>query len=435
MAHARTDAATPCAPTMLEAFWFWAKLGCISFGGPAGQIAIMHQELVDNKKWVSDAQFIRALNYCMLLPGPEAQQLAIYLGWILHKTLGGVIAGVLFVLPALLLFIGFCGVYVTYVEWDTLAFVLAGIKPTVVAIVAFAAWRLGRRVLNTPAAYGIAIAAGGALAVLHLPYPLVIAIAALTGWLLHRWQPRWWPLPPPTAQAQGETTPEPSRTLLWFSIKVLLLCLGLWLLPLAALWATFDSSTPFMTMAIFFTKAAMVTFGGAYAVLPYIADHAATQYQWLSAAQMMDGLALGETTPGPLIMVTVFVGYLGAYHQAPLAETAPLWAGTLGAIWVAWYTFLPCFLWILAGAPWIQRTQNLSQWQAPLAAVTCAVVGVIVHLCVYFASAVLWFDTGNHWLEGFLALAAFIALVRFKISIPWVILAGGFIGWLANVLA
>ncbi len=393
-----------------EALAFWFKLGWISFGGPAGQIALMHQELVERRRWISEPKFLHALNYCMLLPGPEAQQLAAYIGWSLHGVRGGVAAGVLFVLPSLFILIGLSWLYVVHGQQPAVVAVLDGLKPAVVAVVAAAALRIGRRVLHHRLLMGIALAAFLALAVFQAPFPLVILGAALVGWFAQGTWPQAFVAAGSSASHAGTTGPASALAAQAVSspgayetaastdaqrrrvsFRALVVCLLLWASTLGGLVWTIGASATLTQMGAFFTQAALLTFGGAYAVLPFVVQAAVEQYGWLTAAQMMDGLALGETTPGPLIMVVAFVGFMGGWGQALFGPEHRMLAGTVAAVVATWFTFLPSFLFILAGAPWVDRLQHTaSRWNAPLVAITAAVVGVILNLALYFAQQVLW---------------------------------------------
>jgi chromate transporter len=396
-----TNAAQPPV-TFGQALRFWFKLGCISFGGPAGQIAIMHRELVEQRHWISERRFLHALNYCMLLPGPEAQQLATYLGWLMHRTWGGVAAGVLFVLPSFLLLIGLSWGYMAFGGVAWLAAVFWGIKPAVAALVLQAVHRMGSRTLKSPGRapllWAIAVLSFAAVAVLQVPFPPVVLVAALAGALAQRWLPGQFAADGshgasrathsavrPAAWIDDETpTPAHARftpvRLAW----VLAAGAVLWSLPMATLVAFWGWDGSLAQMAWFFTKAALLTFGGAYAVLPYVYQGAVEHFGWLSAAQMMDGLALGETTPGPLIIVVAFVGFVGGWGQAVLGPQALFWGAALAAAVVSWYTFLPSFIFILAGGPLIESTHGKLHFTAPLTAITAAVVGVMASLAVFF---------------------------------------------------
>lgn len=431
----------------VEALRFWLKLGFISFGGPAGQIAVMHRELVEQRRWISERRFLHALNYCMLLPGPEAQQLATYIGWLLHRTRGGIVAGVLFVLPSLLLLIALSWVYLVFGQVGWVVGVLYGIKPAVAAIVVQAVWRIGGKVLRTPREapwlWAMAIGSFVAIAVLKLPFPLVVLSALALGWFGGRFAPAQF-VPPSAharAAAQGtehvpalidDETPTPvharfSRARL---LRVLLIGGLLWLLPMGALLAWQGAQGTLPTMGLFFSKAALLTFGGAYAVLPYVYQGAVLQHGWLSGPQMIDGLALGETTPGPLIMVVAFVGFLGGWHTEVLGPDARFLGAALAAVVVTWFTFLPSFIFILAGGPLVERTHGQLGFTAPLTGITAAVVGVIASLGVFFLHHIAWPVPGGPLDVAALVIAALaaIALVRFKVGVIAVIAACAVLG-------
>jgi chromate transporter len=394
-------ASSPPAPSFDEALRFWLKLGFVSFGGPAGQIAIMHRELVERRRWISERRYLHALNYCMVLPGPEAQQLATYVGWLMHGVRGGLAAGGLFVLPSLFILIALSWVYMRYGDVPAIAAILHGVKPAVVAIVLAAAWRIGTRTLRHPLLWAIAAAAFVALFALALPFPLVILGAAIAGIAGGRLAPQVFGAAghaaattvhlPSVIDDDTPTPPHarPSRSRFALTLAAFL---ALWGAALGALVAHFGWSADFTQMGWFFTRAALVTFGGAYAVLPYVLQGAVDDHGWISAAQMIDGLALGETTPGPLIMVVAFVGYVGGWSKALLGGEALFWAGAAGACIATFFTFLPSFLFILAGAPFIESTRDDFKLMAPLTAITAAVVGVIANLTVYFAWRVFWPD-------------------------------------------
>ncbi len=418
----------PIAPAFRQAFWYWLKLGFVSFGGPAGQIAVMHHDLVENKRWISEKRFLHALNYCMALPGPEAQQLAIYIGWLMHRSLGGVIAGGLFVLPSLMILMLLSYVYMRFGDVPAVAGVLYGIKPAVVAIVLFAAYRIGLRTLKNGALWSIAAASFVAIAILKAPFPLIVLSAAIIGYIMHRFRP--------VLLASGgghlasqkgygkavidDDTPTPSHAR--FSVKgfvkILMVGIAIWLAGMLLLILRYGWDATLTQMAWFFTKAALLTFGGAYAVLPYVFQGAVTHYGWLSAAQMMDGLALGETTPGPLIMVVAFVGFVSGWSHVPLAD--PLVAGIVAACVVTFFTFLPSFIFIFVGAPLIESTQDNLKLTAPLTAITAAVVGVITSLAVFFAQHIFWpggLEAGTDWIALLATVAAGFVLFRFKLNI------------------
>lgn len=384
------DSAAPLASVSFsEALRFWLKLGFISFGGPAGQIAIMHAELVERRRWISEARFLHALNYCMLLPGPEAQQLATYIGWLMHRTWGGIVAGVLFVLPSLFILIGLSWVYVRFGDVPAVSGAFYGLKPAVTALVVHAAHRIGTRALKNRWMWGLAAASFLAITVLDTPFPAIVAAAALVGW----WGARIWPQAfaasgTPSSAPAGWS--EPARPSLRAVLKVLALGLGLWAMGMAVVTLVFGWASPLPQMAWFFTKAALLTFGGAYAVLPYVFQGAVETHQWVSAAQMMDGLALGETTPGPLIMVVAFVGFVGGWTHEVLGPQALFGGAALAATVVTLFTFLPSFIFILAGAPVVEATRGNLGLTAPLSAITAAVVGVILNLALFFGLQVLW---------------------------------------------
>lgn len=424
-----------------QAFWFWLKLGFISFGGPAGQIAIMHTELVERRRWLSERRFLHALNYCMLLPGPEAQQLATYIGWLLHRTWGGMIAGGLFVLPSLFILIGLSWVYIAWSDVPVIAGLFYGIKPAVTAIVLHAAHRIGSRALKNPALWSIAAAAFVAIFAMNVPFPLIVAAAALVGFI----GGKKWPAHFRVGARHGsgapgfgpalidDDTPPPEHARFrWPRLAVIVAAGGLmWAVPMGILTVLYGWHGAYTQMAWFFTKAAFLTFGGAYAVLPYIYQGAVDSYAWLTPIQMIDGLALGETTPGPLIMVVAFVGFVGGYAKALLGSDALFLAGALAAIIVTWFTFLPSFLFILAGGPLVEATKEDLKFTAPLTAITAAVVGVILNLAVFFGYHVLWpeglagrFDLGS----ALIALAAAIALFRFNRGVIEVISACAVVG-------
>ncbi len=416
---------TPAIPTLKEAFWYWLKLGFISFGGPAGQIATMHHDLVEEKRWISEKRFLHALNYCMLLPGPEAQQLAIYIGWLMHKTRGGLMAGGLFVLPSLLILIALSAIYMAFGHLPAVAGMLAGIKPAVVAIVLFAAYRIGARTLKNQALWLIAIAAFLSIVLLGLPFPLIILGAALLGFFGNHYVPNWFKSGAGHKSAEqhygkaviDDETPTPAHAVFAWQrmIKVAVFGFAIWLSAMLILYALYGWNAALTRMGWFFTKAALLTFGGAYAVLPYVYQGVVTHYAWLTPAQMMDGLALGETTPGPLIMVVTFVGFVAGWSQQVLAE--PLLAGILAACVVTFFTFLPSFIFIFMGAPLIESTKNNLKLNAPLTAITAAVVGVIASLALFFAQHVFWHDTGLDWLAMLAAALGLLALVKWNVNV------------------
>ncbi|MFJ2319313.1 chromate efflux transporter [Pseudomonas sp. NPDC087817] len=426
MSTTPNDLSRPEPVSLRQAWRFWLKLGCIGFGGPAGQIAIMHQELVERRRWISERRFLHALNYCMLLPGPEAQQLATYIGWLLHRTWGGVIAGALFVLPSLFILIALSWVYIAFGDVPVVAGIFYGIKPAVTAIVLHAAHRIGSRALKNSWLWAIAGASFVAIFAFNLPFPLIVLGAALLGYFGGRLAPQRFNN---SGQRSSEKsfgpalidddtpTPEHARFSLPKLWRLLLIGAALWCLPMALLTALFGWDGTFTQMAWFFTKAALLTFGGAYAVLPYVYQGAVGHYGWLTPTQMIDGLALGETTPGPLIMVVAFVGFIGAYVQPIFGVEHAFAAGALAATLVTWFTFLPSFLFILAGGPLVESTHNELKFTAPLTAITAAVVGVILNLACFFAYHVFWptgFAGQADVFSIVLAVMAALALFVFK---------------------
>ena len=451
-ASAGTDrASAPPAPSRGEAFRYWLRLGCISFGGPAGQIALMHRDLVDEKRWISERRFLHALNYCMVLPGPEAQQLATYIGWLMHRTWGGVIAGGLFVLPSLVVLIALSWIYVVYGQVPAVVGVLYGIKPAVVAIVLHAAWRIGSRTLRHALLWVIAAAAFVAIFVAHVPFPLIVLAGALAGVVGSRLVPRAFAPRPTHGAASGDAphppaviddeTPTPAHARFTRSRLVLLLVcfVAIWIATYLALTELSGTNGTLAQMAWFFTKAAFLTFGGAYAVLPYVYQGAVETFGWLTAPQMIDGLALGETTPGPLIMVVAFVGFVGAWSHAALGNAAV--AGIAGACVATFFTFLPSFLFILVGGPLIESTHGNLRLSAPLTGVTAAVVGVIVSLAAFFALHVFWRTEPTAPWGGSIDVTALgigvlaaMALFRLKMNVVALIAICGGAGWIASRL-
>ena len=429
---ASAGTAAVAAPTFAEACRLWLKLGFISFGGPTGQIAMMHAEVVEKRRWVDESRFLHALNFCVLLPGPEAQQLSIYLGWLLHRTRGGIVAGSLFVLPSAVLLWILSFVYVTYGDVGWLRAAFDGLKPAVLAVVAAAVLRLGQKILRHTAHWLVAALAFVALAFGHVPFPVVVLGAGLLGFLLGRVQPAL--LVPsqlhPGANAvlhENSGTPTHAYPSWGRSLKVAGIGLTLWWSPVLLLGATLGWRHPLFQQGVFFSKAALVTFGGAYAVLPYVSQQAVETYGWLAPGQMLDGLGLAETTPGPLIMVLQFVGFLGGWKFPE--PFSPLLSATLGAAITTWTTFVPCFLWIFLGAPYIERLRGNTHWTAALSTITAAVVGVILNLAIWFGAHVLW-PTGRPF-NGFgavVALVAFIGLTRWRWNLGLVILGAAALG-------
>ncbi len=375
----------PLRPVPLgEAFFTWCRVALLSFGGPAGQIAVMHRILVEEKKWINEERFLHALNYCMLLPGPEAQQLATYIGWLLHRTWGGLMAGLLFIFPGFLAILALSIVYASYQETSLVEALFFGLKPAVLAIVLEAVLRIGRRVLRSRVLFLLAGAAFVAIFFFNVPFPAMVVCAALFGLLGYRFAPHWF-----SATKKAEPVPEASgaavgwRSHLGRSALVLAVCLTLWFAPLVVIAAVLGTESVFWQEGVFFSRTAVVTFGGAYAVLSYLAQQAVERYGWLEPGEMLDGLGMAETTPGPLIMVVQFVGFLGAYRNPGPFE--PLTAGILGSLLTTWVTFVPCFLWVFLGAPYIERLRGNRHLSAALTAITAMVVGVILNLAVWFA--------------------------------------------------
>ena len=426
-------------PAFATALRFWLRLGFISFGGPAGQIAIMHRELVEVKGWISERQFLHALNFCMLLPGPEAQQLATYLGWRLHGAKGGVVAGSLFVIPSLFILFGLSWVYMVGGGIPWLTAVFNGLIAAVIAVVLEAGLRIGRRALKTPLLWAVAGASFVAIYFFGVSFVFIVLGAGLLGGIGVRFFPRQFPAGSGHGVDESKGSERailpPTMTPTWSrAFTVTAICLVLWWGPvlLLAVWLGWKS-TP-VQQGAFFSKAALVTFGGAYAVLPYVAQQAVENHGWLTHPQMMAGLALAETTPGPLIMVLQFVGFVGGWQHA--GEFSPLVGATIGSLITTWVTFLPCFLFIFLGGPHIEKIGELPRVSAALSAITASVVGVILNLGVSFGLHALWPErTSIDWLVAGLAVAAFIALKRFNVALIPVIGACGFVGWLAWLIA
>jgi chromate transporter len=436
-----------------EAFRFWVKLGFISFGGPAGQIAIMHRELIERRRWISEERFLHALNYCMLLPGPEAQQLAIYIGWLLHRTPGGIVAGAFFVIPSIFILLALSYTYAAYGNIPAVAGVLAGFKPVVVAIVVEAILKIGSRALKNWTHYLIAVAAFVAIYFLHVPFPLIVLAAGVIGLLGARLLPQLFAAKQAvvnkatlnkSSDAEGnrarghelptvidDNAPPPAHTLpsTSRSLRIVAAGLALWLLPFAALIAWRGWGSLHAQEYRFFTQAALVTFGGAYAVLAYVTQAAAGSYGWISHTQAIDGLALAETTPGPLIMVLQFIGFMAGWNN-PQGMSATL-SGITGALVTTYTTFLPCFLFIFLGAPYIEVLRGNKNLTGALGGITASVVGVILNLALVFGAAVIWphgLRGGADWFAALMSVAAFAALYRFKADVLWVIITGGLIG-------
>ncbi|HEV2864139.1 MAG TPA: chromate efflux transporter [Pyrinomonadaceae bacterium] len=430
-----------------EAFRFWVKLGWISFGGPAGQIAIMHKELVERRRWLSEERFLHALNFCMMLPGPEATQLAVYIGWLMHRTPGGIVAGAFFVIPSILVLLLLSYIYAAHGNTPVVSGLLSGFKPVVVAIVVEAVLKIGGRALRRRAHLLIAAAAFVSIYFLHIPFPLIVLAAALVGFAGARLRPDTFGPAPSKQKADGrkadkneplplvieDHAPPPAHTLpsRVRVVKILAAGLVLWLLPFAALLAWQGPGSLHAQEYVFFTKAALVTFGGAYAVLAYVTQAVTTEpFNWLTPAQAVDGLALAETTPGPLIMVLQFVGFMAGWNHAP-EGLSPLQGGVVGALVTTYVTFLPTFLFIFLGAPYIEVVRGDRRLAGALTGVTAAVVGVILNLALLFGAAVIWprgFAAPPDLFSLALSAAAFLALYRFKLDVLWVVAGGGLLG-------
>ena len=442
----RNDTQAPAPVSFAQASLFWLKLGFVSFGGPAGQIAIMHTELVERRRWISEQRFLHALNYCMVLPGPEAQQLATYIGWLMHKTRGALVAGGLFVLPSLFMLIALSWLYIAWGDMPVVAGIFYGIKPAVTAIVLQAAHRIGSRALKNNGLWAVAAASFVAIFAAGVPFPVIVISAAVTGYLWGRWRPNDFKAGAGHSASQqhygpaliDDDTPTPAHARFsWLGLsKVLGVGALLWVLPMAWLITVLGWDHTLTQMGWFFTKAALLTFGGAYAVLPYVYQGAVGYYGWLTPTQMMDGLALGETTPGPLIMVVAFVGFLGGYVQALFGPESLFLAGAVAATLVTWFTFLPSFVFILAGGPLVESTHQVLRLTAPLTAITAAVVGVIVNLALLLGYHVLWpqgFSGRVDWACVAIALTAAVALFRYQRPVMQVIAGSGLAGWVITL--
>ncbi|TPI78448.1 chromate efflux transporter [Mesorhizobium sp. B2-8-9] len=439
---AKNDAAplvdVPTVPSFREATRLWAKIGLLSFGGPAGQIALMHKELVEERRWIGEERFLHALNYCMLLPGPEAQQLAVYIGWLLHRTAGGLVAGSLFVLPGALVMLGLSSFYMIYNDAPVVEALFFGVKAAVLAVVVEAVIRIGKRALKNRAMIVIAVAAFLAIYVARVPFPLIVLAAGLIGWIGNRFAPR---LFSGSAHGKGSVADikgvvdlmfergelghtVPTR---WHAARTIAIWLPLWLGPVALVALLAGPGSVWTQIGGFFSLMAVVTFGGAYAVLAYVAQAAVTSFGWLSPGQMVDGLGLAETTPGPLILVLQFVGFAAAYRHAGAIN--PLLAGSLGSALTLWATFVPCFFWIFLGAPYIEQLRQNKALAAALGAITAAVVGVIMNLALWFALHVVFGKVASvgwgvevpvlsslDWRAALLSAAAMVAMFRLKLG-------------------
>ncbi len=427
-------------PTFSQAFRYWLKLGFISFGGPTGQIAIMNKDLVEEKKWIDEDHFLQAFNFCMLLPGPEAQQLAIYIGWLLHGIKGGIAAGVLFVLPAVFILWALSWLYASLGNVPTVTAFFYGLKIAVVAIVAEAVIRIGKKSLRNKVLVALAALSFVGIYFFHIPFPVIILTAGVIGYAGGKYLPEKFAVSGNrNSFKHGEhfiskINPEKSDQATWkHTLKIIAVCLPLWFLPVIFLGIWRGWNDIFVDIGVLFSKAAMVTFGGAYAVLAYISQQAVSHYGWLPAEQMIDGLGLAETTPGPLIMVTQFVGYLAAYTHAKGLQ--PAVAGAIGGLLTTWSTFVPCFMWIFAGAPYIERVRKNVKLGAALSAITAAVVGVILNLSVIFTNHVLLpVGKGFDWYAMSVSVIAFTGMIRFKWGMIPVIIGSALAGYIWKTL-
>ncbi|WP_095082615.1 chromate efflux transporter [Mesorhizobium sophorae] len=428
----------PAAPTFAEATKLWAKIGLLSFGGPAGQIALMHKELVEDRRWIGEQRFLHALNYCMLLPGPEAQQLAIYVGWLLHRTIGGLVAGILFVVPGALVMLVLSSLYVLYGDVPLVEALFFGVKAAVLAIVIEAVIRIGRRALKNRVMVSIAVSAFIAIYALNVPFPLIVLLAGLTGWLGNRIAPALF-----SGSAHGKDGIADSkgavdlmfergelahiRPTKWHAPRTIAIWLPIWFGPVLLIWWLTGSASVWTEIGRFFSLMAVVTFGGAYAVLAYVAQAAVQSFGWLAPGEMVDGLGLAETTPGPLILVLQFVGFIAAFRHPGSLD--PLLAGSLGALLTLWVTFTPCFFWIFLGAPYIEALRGNKALSAALGAITAAVVGVIMNLALWFALHVIFREvhalglgmnvpvfSSIDWRAALLSCVAMIAILKLKIG-------------------
>ena len=431
----------PKSASFLDAFRFWLKLGFLSFGGPAGQISMMHQELVENRRWISERRFLHALNYTMMLPGPEAQQLATYIGWLLHGTWGGIVAGVLFIVPSLLILIGLTWVYLVFGDASIVEGILYGVKPAVTAIVVFSAYRIGVKALKNSVLWAIAALAFVAISVFNVGFPYIVIMAATIGYVGSRFAPEKFLVNGNQADSEisygsaliDDDTPVPpharfeTRRLITYAI----VGVSGWLVAMGLLLFSYGWEGTLTQMGWFFSKAALVTFGGAYAVLPYVFQGGVEEYGWLTGAQMIDGLALGETTPGPLIMVVAFIGFVGAWTKEIFGPETLLAAGAAGAFVATLFTFIPSFLFILIGGPAVEATRHDVKFTAPLVGITAAVVGVILNLALFFAYHVLWpqgFGSAFQWFSALMGVVAFSALFKWDVGIVKVIVLSAAVG-------
>ena len=441
----------PNSISFRDAFIFWLKLGFISFGGPAGQISTVHQELVEKKHWISEKRFLHALNYCMILPGPEALQLVIYIGWLMHRTIGGIVAGFLFIFPALLLLIALSMVYVTFGSTPFITGIFLGIKPAVTAIVMAAGYRISLKILKKPIHFAIAIFAFiGMLS--KTPYPIIIISAGIIGYVVNIIKPEWMKSNHQHSSKKSVSSISPIKTVIDDDseqlphtrfkpsrmFKTLSVFLLLFTVPFALLIFLFGKDHLFTELAWFFSKAAFLTFGGAYAVLPYVFQATVENFQWLTTAQMMDGLALGETTPGPLIIVVTFVGFVASYFHT-LVLHSPILTGIIGAIVVSWFTFLPSFCFILLGGPFVESSRTELRLVPILNGITCAVVGVIANLAIFFGMHTLFTNEisiasiNQHFIFALTVMVlSAVALIQYGQSIVRVLLVCALIGLVGN---
>ncbi len=437
----------PISVSFYEAFLLWLKLGFISFGGPASQISMMHMELVKKRRWISERRFMHALNYCLLLPGPEAQQLAIYMGWLMHRTWGGIVAGILFVLPSLIFLIALSWAYIAFSDLPIVVGLFYGIKPAVTVVGIHAVYSIGLRSLTNKVLFIIAVVAFFAIFAFNIPFPFIIITAGLIGYLGGRFYPNKFTIKKVHHDVKrahnlaliDDDTPMPKHARFRWSrlVKITAICTILWVIPMGWLVLNYSWDHTLTQMSWFFTKAAFLTFGGAHAVLPYVYQGAVVQNGWLSSAQMIDGLGLDEITPGPLIIVVAFIGFIGGYVEGLFGPDHLFLAGAIAAVLVSWFTFLPSFMFIFAGGPLIESTKNDLKFTAPLTAITASVVGVILNLAIFFAYHVLWphgFLGHFDWVSALIMVLAGVALFYFKRSVIQVILACAVIGLILKTL-
>lgn len=436
------DEKPPDRPTFIEAFRVWRRIGLLSFGGPTGQISLMHAELVEKRRWISEERFLHALNYCMLLPGPEANQLAIYIGWLLHRTWGGIVAGVWFVLPGAVFMGILSSIYVLFGKVPAVESVFYGLKPVVMAIVASAVIRIGRKALKNEVMWSIAALAFVAIFYFKVPFPLIVLAGGILGLAGGRFLPGKFNIAvnhggangqEPTVVISDSVEQAHTRTTTLRTLAVAGVSLAIWFVPLAVTGACLGRDHTLYREGVFFSKAAVVTFGGAYAVLPYVARQAVEIQGWLSSTEMMDGLGLAETTPGPLILVLQFVGFLGGWHHP--GELPPMAGAVLGALITSWMTFVPSFMFIFVGAPYIERMRENVRMSAALSAITAVVVGVILNLAVWFGMNVLFPEPGRvDWFVVTVSLAAFFGMSRWKWGVIPVVLSGGALGFVFKMI-